>query len=126
MMLQRRMMSRIALVAAGVIAALALAAPIGATSSVTKLTGTVGPGFTITLKKGTATVKTLKPGSYRITVKDKSNMHNFHLKGPGVNKVITSTPFQGTKTVTVKLKKGSYTYVCDPHASLMHHSFKVK
>jgi len=126
MMLQRRMMSRIALVAAGVVAALALAAPIGATSSVTKLTGTVGPGFTITLKKGTATVKTLKPGSYRITVKDKSNMHNFHLKGPGVNKVITSTPFQGTKTVTVKLKKGSYTYVCDPHASLMHHSFKVK
>ena len=119
-------MSRIALVAAGVVAALALAAPIGATSSVTKLTGTVGPGFTITLKKGTATVKTLKPGSYRITVKDKSNMHNFHLKGPGVNKVITSTPFQGTKTVTVKLKKGSYTYVCDPHASFMHHSFKVK
>ena len=119
-------MSRIALVAAGVVAALAVAAPIGATSSVTKLTGTVGPGFTITLKKGTATVKTLKPGSYRITVKDKSNMHNFHLKGPGVNKVITSTPFVGTKTVTVKLKKGSYTYVCDPHASLMHHSFKVK
>ncbi len=32
--------------------ALALAAPIGAASSVTKLTGTVGPGFTITLKKG--------------------------------------------------------------------------
>jgi plastocyanin len=28
--------------------------------------------------------------------------------------------------VTVKLKKGTYTYVCDPHASIMHHTFKVK
>ena len=118
-------MSRIALVAAGLVAALALAAPIGATSSVTKLTGTVGPGFTITLKKGTAKVKTLKAGSYKITVNDKSNIHNFHLKGPGVSKIITATPFKGTKTVTVKLKKGTYKYVCDPHASLMHGSFKV-
>ena len=75
-----------------------LAAPIGATSSVTKLTGTVGPGFTITLKKGTAKVKTLKAGTYKITVNDKSNIHDFHLKGPGVNKIITTTPFKGTKT----------------------------
>ena len=118
-------MTRIALLAAGLLATLAFAAPIGATSSVTKLTGTVGPGFTITLKKGTATVKTLKAGSYKITVNDKSNIHDFHLKGPGVNKVITTTPFKGTKTVTVKLKKGTYKYVCDPHASLMTHSFKV-
>jgi len=108
------------------VAALALAAPIGATSSVTKLTGTVGPGFTITLKKGTAKVKTLKVGSYKITVKDKSGIHDFHLKGPGVNKVITATPFQGTKTVTVKLKKGKYTYVCDPHATIMKATFTVK
>ena len=118
-------MSRIALLTAGLVGALALAAPIGATSSVTKLTGTVGPGFTITLKKGTAKVKTLKAGSYKITVSDKSNIHNFHLKGPGVNKIITATPFKGTKTVTVKLKKGTYKYVCDPHASFMHGSFKV-
>jgi plastocyanin len=117
-------MSRIALVAAGLVAALALAAPIGATSSVTKLTGTVGPGFTITLK-GTAKVKTLKAGSYKITVNDKSNIHDFHLTGPGVNKIITTTPFKGTKSVTVKLKKGTYRYVCDPHATIMKGSFKV-
>ena len=119
-------MSRIALVAGGLLAALALAAPIGATSSVTKLTGTVGPGFTITLKKGTATVKTLKAGSYKITVNDKSNIHDFHLKGPGVNKVITTTAFKGTKSFTVRLKKGKYTYVCDPHATVMKHTFTVK
>ena len=118
-------MSLIALLAAGLVATLAFAGPIGASSNVTKLTGTVGPGFTITLKKGTAKVKTLKAGTYTIRVSDKSNMHDFHLKGPGVNKVITSTPFKGTKSVTVKLKKGKYTYVCDPHATAMHHSFKV-
>ena len=91
-----------------------------------KLVATDGPGFVISVKQGGKNVKTLKAGTYTITVQDKSNIHDFHLKGPGVNKVITSTPFKGTKTVTVKLKKGSYTYVCDPHASLMHHSFKVK
>jgi plastocyanin len=118
-------MTRIALLAAGLVTALALAAPIGATSSVTKLTGTVGPGFTITLKKGTAKVKTLKAGSYKITVNDKSNIHDFHLMGPGVNKMVTTTPFKGTKSVTVRLKKGTYRYICDPPAAVMKGSFKV-
>jgi protocatechuate 3,4-dioxygenase beta subunit len=118
-------MSRIALFAAGLLATLALAAPLGAATSVTKLTGTVGPGFTITLKKGTAKVKTLKPGSYKITVNDKSNIHDFHLTGPGVNKMITTIGFKGTKSVTVKLKKGKYTYRCDPHPTMVGH-FTVK
>ena len=118
-------MTRITLVAAALVAMLALAAPIGASSNVTRLTGTVGPGFTITLKKGTAKVRTLKAGSYKITVNDKSNIHDFHLTGPGVNKVITTTPFKGTKSVTVRLKKGTYRYVCDPHASAMKGSFRV-
>ena len=118
-------MSRIALFAAGLLATLALAAPLGAATSVTKLTGTVGPGFTITLKKGTAKVKTLKPGNYKITVNDKSNIHDFHLTGPGVNKMITTISFKGTKTVTVKLKKGKYTYRCDPHPTMVGH-FTVK
>jgi hypothetical protein len=118
-------MSRIALLAAGLVTMLALAAPSGAMSP-TKLKGTVGPGFTITLKKGTTMVKTLKAGKYSITVSDKSNIHDFHLKGPGLSKVITTTAFKGTKTVTVTLKKGkTYTYVCDPHAAQMHHSFRV-
>lgn len=118
-------MSRITILAAGLVAALALAAPIGAMGP-TKLKGTVGPGFTIFLKKGTATVKTLKPGKYTITVQDKSKIHNFRLKGPGVNKQITTLSFVGTKTVTVTLKKGTYTYVCDPHVSNMKKTFTVK
>ena len=33
--------------------------------------------------------------------------------------------FVGKKTVTVTLKSGKYTYVCDPHKTLMHGSFTV-
>ena len=117
-------MSRIALLAAGAIATLAIAAPVSAMGP-TKLTGSVGPGFTISLKKGTAKVKTLKPGKYSITVSDKSNIHDFHLIGPGVNKLITAIGFKGTKTITVTLKKGRYTYKCDPHPNMIGH-FTVK
>jgi len=88
------------------------------------LTGTVGPAFTITLTQGGKRVTALKAGTYTIKVADKSNIHNFHLSGPGVNKT-TSVPGTGTSTWTVKLKKGTYRYVCDPHASIMKGSFRV-
>ena len=88
------------------------------------LNGTVGPGFTITLTKGGAKVTKLTAGSYTIKIADKSNIHNFRLKGPGVNKA-TSTPAKGAFTWKVTLKKGKYTYVCDPHAAVMKGSFTV-
>jgi plastocyanin len=116
-------MSRIVLVLAAACVALVATASVSA-MSVPKLTGTVGPGFTITLKKGSTKVTKLKAGKYTIVVKDLASNHNFHLKGPGVDKK-TSTPAKGTKTWTVTLKKGTYRYVCDPHASLMKGSFKV-
>jgi plastocyanin len=119
-------MTRITLLAAAAVTALAFAAQSGAARHVTKLQGDVGPGFSIHLKKNGQTVKTLPAGSYSITVSDKSPIHNFHLTGPGVNKQITSVSFSGSKTVTVTLKKGgTYKYVCDPHSSTMHGSFKV-
>ena len=89
-----------------------------------KLAGTDGPGFTITLKQAGKTVKTLKAGTYTITIQDKSNIHNFHLTGPGVNKT-TSVGALGTSTWKVTLKKGTYKYVCDPHLTIMHGSFRV-
>ena len=88
------------------------------------LNGTVGPGFTITLTKGGARVTKLKGGSYVIKVADKSNIHNFRLKGPGVSKT-TTVPQKGTFTWNVTLKKGTYTYVCDPHATIMKGTFTV-
>jgi hypothetical protein len=100
-----------------------LAAP-GAIAATGTLVGTDGPGFTITLKQGGKKVAKLKAGSYTITIQDKSDIHNFHLIGPGVNKK-TSVPFKGTKTWKVTLKKGTYRYICDPHASIMKGSFSV-
>jgi plastocyanin len=115
------------LTAAALTASLALAAPsLAGSSAATPLTGTDGPAFTITLTKGSTKVKTLKPGSYVITVKDKSASHNFHIFGPGVAKVVTTVPFVGTKKITVTLKKGTYTYQCDPHVTAgMKGTFKV-
>lgn len=88
--------------------------------------GTVGPGFTISLKLGGKPVTKLRPGvPYRVVVSDRSSIHNFHLMGPGVNRVLTSVPYTGTKSVVLRLKKGRYTFVCDPHVSMMHGSFRV-
>jgi plastocyanin len=113
--------TRLALVAAVAVSALGLTAIAQAAST---LTGTVGPGFTITLKQGGKKVTTLKAGSYTIKVADKSNIHNFHLTGPGVKKT-TSVGGTGSTTWKVTLKKGTYKFVCDPHASIMKGSFKV-
>ena len=117
-------MRRLSILLVVAVTGLALAAN-ASPMSTKKLVGTVGPGFTITLKQGSKMVKKLKPGKYTIVVHDKAASHNFRLKGPGLNKMITSVGFVGTKTVTVKLKKGKYTYDCDPHFALMHHSFTV-
>jgi plastocyanin len=109
--------------ALAVIAAAAIAVS-SAGAATGKLAGTVGPGFTISLKQAGKAVKTLKAGTYTITVQDKSNIHNFHLTGPGVNKK-TSVGALGTTTWKVTLKKGTYKFVCDPHATIMKGSFKV-
>jgi plastocyanin len=110
-------------VVAAALAALTLTASAGAV--LPRLVGAVGPGFTITLKRFNKPLRTLPAGRYTITVSDKSNIHNFHLKGPGVNKMISAVGFVGTKTVIVALKKGRYTFVCDPHFTSMHGSFTV-
>jgi plastocyanin len=109
--------SLITLVAAAVAAAL-LALPAAAATTPT-FNGTVGPGFTIKMAK-----KPTKAGKIRLSVSDKSSAHNFHLRGPGVN-VATSVAQSGSKSFTVTLKKGTYTFVCDPHASNMKGSFKI-
>jgi plastocyanin len=102
-----------------ILATLAFASPTLATANTNALTGVVGPGFTITMNK-----KTVKAGSYTITIQDRASIHDFHLTGPGVNKR-TSVAGSGTTKWTVKLKKGTYHFVCDPHHTIMHGVLKV-
>lgn len=115
-------MNRIRIVLLAALVALVVA--VAAQAKTPVLNGTVGPGFTITLTQGGKAVKTLKAGTYTIKVADKSSIHDFHLTGPGVNKA-TSVGGTGNTTWTVKLKPGTYKYVCDPHKTLMKGSFKV-
>jgi hypothetical protein len=89
------------------------------------LTGTVGPGFTITLQDASgARVRHLDPGEYTIVVSDLAAEHNFHLSGPGVNQ-LTAVEEIGPKTWNVTFRDGIYTYQCDPHSSTMRGRFAV-
>ena len=116
----------IALVGA-VLAALAVALPGGSHAATPKLVASVGPGFTISLKTAAGKkVTVLKPGTYSISVRDKSPVHDFRLRGPGINKVLSGVSAVGTKTVTVRLRAGRYQFTCQPHATAMHGAFSVR
>lgn len=107
-------------------AALAMGGGSAASPAATTVNGTVGPGFTITLKMNGHSVTRLKAGTpYRFVISDRADIHDFHLSGPGLNRVLTSVAFVGTKSFVLTLKKGSYRYVCDPHSSFMHGGFVV-
>ena len=89
-----------------------------------KLTGRVGPGKLISLKTAAgATVKSLKAGTYRLTVRDATKADNFHVLGKGVNKK-TGVSFKGSVTWTVTFKAGSYTVRSDASKKLRR-TFKV-
>ena len=89
------------------------------------LTGTVGPGFTITLRDSSgARVQHLDPGTYTVVVNDLGDIHNFHLLGPGVNQ-LTGIEDMGPATWTVTFRDGIYTYQCDPQSTTMRGRFAV-
>lgn len=76
------------------------------------LTGSVGPGYDISMDVSGAT-----PGTHTLVVDDQASNHNFHLTGPGVD-VTTDVGGTGKKTFTVDLQQGEYTFVCDVHPSM--------
>ncbi len=89
------------------------------------LTASVGPGFDISLTGPDGTdAGTLSSGSYTIEVDDQSDIHNFHLTGPGVEET-TDVSGTGTDTWDVTVEPGTYSFVCDPHAGSMSGSFEV-
>jgi plastocyanin len=106
-----------AVVVIGAMLAFGASACGGGGSSSGTLDGEVGPGFKIELSQNGQDAETVKAGTYTLKVEDKADIHDFHLIGPGVDKVVTDVPFKGEKTVTVTLAKGTYTYQCDPHAA---------
>ena len=82
------------------------------------LRGEVGPGFEISLRNAQgARVTQLDPGTYVVRVEDQSEIHSFHLEGPGVDEQ-TGVEFTGTVEWTVTFGDGRYRYHCDPHPSL--------
>ena len=84
-----------------------------------------GDGFTISLTDPSGQrISNLAAGTYSLTVKDESTIHNFHLTGDGVDKT-TSIGSTSTATFSVTFKPGTYTFVCDPHSALMHGKFTV-
>jgi plastocyanin len=116
--LRRRALVAVVVLVLGLGSAAALAAE-------TKLGGTVGPGFSISLRDDAGNpVSSLAAGAYEIEVDDLSDEHNFHLSGPGVD-VATDVAGTGSQTFRVTLQDGRYTFLCDPHPTRMRGAFGV-
>ena len=122
--MSRTFRAALAIAASGL--ALALTATAPAAPAAKTVQGSVGPGFTIKLTlAGKKVTKLKKRVRYRFLIRDRSSIHDFHLIGLGVSRVLTSVDFTGTKSVVLKLRKGTYRFICDPHASIMHGAFSV-
>lgn len=107
------------------IAALAVASPLAAAPA-PRLSATVGPEFTISLKKGGKRVTTLARGRYSFVVADRSTVHNFSLRGPGIDRDLTRVGAVGVfGPITVTLRPGRYTFYCVPHPLDMRGTFRV-
>lgn len=88
-----------------------------------QLRATVGPGYSISLKRPDGTdVTKVDPGTYDVEVRDLSSDHNFHLSGPGVDES-TSVSGLATVTWTVTFRDGRYSFFCDPHDTEMRGEF---
>src|SRR5438045_7233383 len=113
------------LLVAGLALAFAVARPASSASTGGTLAGSVGPGFSISLSQNGTRVTHLEPGDYTIVVNDQSDIHNFHLFGPGAVDKSTSVDGTGQTTFTVTLVTGTYTYDCDAHPASMIGKFTV-
>ena len=77
-------------------------------------------------RQGGKAGKSVTAGTARGVSSDKEAMHGWSLEGPhGFAKDLSPVPFTGRKTVTLKLKGGSYKFYCPAHESTMFGHFKV-
>ncbi len=92
------------------------------TPVLTAVSGT-NDAFAISLTDSTgAKVTHLDAGTYSIVVHDRSTIHDFHLRGPGVD-LATSEEQIEEVTWTVTVSDGTYRYICDPQRGVMKGSF---
>jgi hypothetical protein len=91
-----------------------------------KLLATVGPKATISLRNAAGRLlRTVKPGTYSIVVRDRTKAHNFHLVGKGVNRK-SGVAAVGTTTWTVKLQAGVLRFYSDKAPKTVKGSVTVK
>jgi plastocyanin len=112
------MTTRIALIT--LLVALALPSAVARADN-PKLVAVVGTNdaFVISLRDASGNAVThLDAGTYDISVSDRSESHNFHLTGPGMN---MSTPLGEKQEAawTVTIGDGRYAYICDAHPTTM-------
>ena len=95
-------------------------------ATATKLIGSVASDdfvITLTTEDGTP-VTSLPAGDYTLEIVDKSDIHNFHMTGTGVD-VMSEVGSQEDEDYPITLAAGSYHYQCDPHSSTMNGDFEV-
>ena len=122
--------SLMALALFAVVALTAAGSTFSHNSSTPTLKGVVGPGYSIKLTKTGKKIQSLKAGTYKFVITDRSTYHNFTVERekpskPKLEKHLTGTAFTGTKTVELTLKPGSWSFYCSNHEAQMHGDFKV-
>jgi hypothetical protein len=111
-------------VAALLLLVAAVSLPASARSQTASLVASVGPESLRFTDAGGAPVTRLAPGTYAVSVEDRSPIHNVHLEGPGVTQN-SGLAFEGTTAWTVELRDGVYSVVSDPQADTLALSFVV-
>jgi plastocyanin len=107
------------------LAVAALAGPAAADNPVLQADVGLNDGFSISLKdESGAKVTHLDAGVYTIHVVDHSDIHNFDLTGPGVDKSTGVTDI-GSEDWQVTFVDGTYRFVCDAHVTTMKGAFTV-
>ena len=92
-----------------------------------RLVATVGrnDSFSISLSDASGSPVThLDPGTYDVAVHDLSEMHNFHLHGPGVQQATAVGKVEDV-VWTVTLTDGKYAFDCAAHPATMNGWFTV-
>ncbi len=118
------MATRILLV--GLLAALFLPSALARADN-PRLLATVGrnDSFSISLSDASGSPVThLDPGTYDVAVRDLSEQHNFHLRGPGVEQASSVGNVEDV-VWTVTFTDGKYAFDCTAHPATMNGWFTV-